>query len=65
MTKTIHCHWENRFVLQLVWGPAEILPYCGMLFKHNRGPLNLHLCLTSNPTLSTTAQTEVKKRYKP
>ena len=23
MTKTIHCHWENRFVLQC----AEILPF--------------------------------------
>ena len=25
ITKTIHCHWENRFGLTIVWGCAEIL----------------------------------------
>ena len=25
MTKTIHCHWENRFVFIIVWGCVEIL----------------------------------------
>ena len=31
ITKTIHCHWENRFVLQIVWGYAEILPVLHLL----------------------------------
>ena len=26
MKKTIHFHWENRFVLTIVWGCAETLP---------------------------------------